>query len=1016
MKQLSNLQKYLFLFLLLRLSFLSFSQLRSIDLQKTEKHLGITDGLPNRQINHAFIDSHKKIWFLTDNKIGIFQYGKINNYQLSETFSNRGFNSANEDANGNFWISENFEWYYPFNVQHCLIFNPVSHKTIPVENYIHQKIAIHSIVSDAQNQIFIGTKDGQVFRFDANKKTLQLISTFSKTPIKLLYASKRGLFGCLEKNARKDNKLIQLNYEGQIISQKDLKGAFVRSMFEFENQLLYVTLSTQKIKLNEFGGSFSKAFTTSNYDYLSNITHAKFNKMVVFNDGKSINFYDKNFHLILKENYDCEIHDIVQDIDGNFILSTNNGVMIMQLGKKKIRTFLKNNEPEKLNDNFSCRKILKIDNYQIIVNTNKKRQLINLKTGVIKNLHDFKNDEESNPHFVLSSLKDKNGDLLFGEDALIRTNIHTSKDEVLCSFDKVKIWAICEFRDGYLLGLERKGIIYYDKKTKKVSPFLKTKNPFENSIIYDFFVIGNDVYVASEAGFYQLSNDSVMKNHKFPLEEDRQMTCFSIQKNKKNSQQLLLATLNGIWIYDLQKHRILPFLKEEKYDRKKYLSAYYTKNGVWASTEEGIWHFDDNGNLMKIYTVTDGLTSNECNRLAHFQDENDVLYFGGINGLNILNPSDFSAKIEKKFTLKMDSLFTYQDTTQKRIFSNYKNQLLQLNRGENTLKLTFSFEDFKYNCDKKYYYRTDKLLTKEWQELIDRRLLISNVDYGTTTVEVMVVSCDDFLNADVKKITINRPNPLYLTWYFWVTVVIFISLLTWGIIKYSTYQLKRRNEILQQKVDAQTISLQESLNLKETLLSLLIHDVRYPVQSFYGITKKMAYLIQKNDLERLFLLGTETENKSRKVLWLIDEMVYWVKGTNANFKINQKECNLGELIQQIFEIYDEELQKKKLTYTLTNADTYVHIEQGLFVIIMRNLIFNAVIHSKVQTEISVVLESKNDNCRIIIANEFGNTPEGIKKGLGIGMTLLLPILEKANFKIESSQTDNIFTSKLLIKG
>ena len=1016
MEQYSSFNKYLFLCGLLCLSVISFGQSRPLNLQKNERHLGIADGLSNRQINSSFIDKNNQAWFLTDNTIGLFESGRVTNFRLSETYSNRGFNSACEDINGNFWLSENFEWYYPFNVQRCLIFNPTTHKTTPVTTYIHQNIPIHSIVSDAQHQIFIGTKMGEIYRFDTKKQRLQLISSFDKMPVKLLYAGKKGLFACLEKDSRKDNTLIQLNYEGQIINQTDLKGAFVRSILEVENRLFYVTLELRKVILNEIGGNIKKSFPTSVNAYLSNITYSAFNTILIINDGKIISFYDKNYDLILQENYNFETHEITQDASGNFILSTNNGVHIMQFNDRKFRTFLKNEDPGKINENFSCRKILKVDDNHIIINTNQKRQLINLKTGVTKPLHEFKNESENNAHFVLSSLKDRNGDLLFGEDALVRTNISTMKDEVLCNFDNIKIWKIAEYKEGYLLGLERKGIVYFNRNKKKMIPLSKINPIFETAIVYDFFVDKNQIFIASEAGFHQSNpENTALRKIKFPLNIDLQMTCFSIQRDKKNPQQLLLATLNGIWIYDLQKQRIQPFLQEKKYERKKYLSAYRTKNGVWASTEEGIWHFDDNGKLMKIYTVADGLTSNECNRLAHFQDENDNLYFGGINGLNILNPSDFSTKAEKNFTLKMDSVCTYRDTTKSRVFTHFKSYFLPLKRSESTLKFTFSYEDFKYTCDKKYYYRTDKSLTKEWQLLTDRRLLLTNVDYGSTAIEIMVVSCDDFLNADTQKIILNRPNPLYLNWYFWVVTFILISFLTWGTVRYSTNQLELRNELLQRKVDEQTLSLQESLNLKETLLGLLVHDVRYPVQSFYGITKKMAYLIQKNDMERLLLLGNETENKSRKVLWLIDELVYWVKGSNTNFKITRQNCQFNKLIQQIFEIYNDELQEKELTYTITNADTDGYIDQGLFVIVMRNLIFNAVIHSKAQTEISVMIKSENAQHQITIKNEVDENPDDIEKGLGIGMILLSPILKKANFKIERFQRDSIFTSTVLIK-
>ncbi|PWK27654.1 hypothetical protein LV89_01545 [Arcicella aurantiaca] len=990
----------------------SFSQSNSINLQKTEKHLSIADGLSNRQINSSFIDSNKKTWFLTDNKIGLFEFGKITNFLLSETFSNRGFNSAYEDANGNFWLSENYEWYYPFNILRCFVFNPKTHRAVPLSEYIHQKIAIHSIIADAQNRIFIGTKNGEIFQFDAKKRSLQLLSSLDKMPVKLLYAGKKGIIACIEQNAQKDKTLLQLDFNGNILTKIDLNRQFVRSVLEVHNQLFCVILKRESILLKEIGGIAQMEFSTSYEAYLNNVFFDKTNNFFVVNQGNSISFFDSTFRFVLKEQFNFLIHDITQDSYGNFILSTNNGVNIVQFNERKFHTFLKNNESEKINENFSCRKIIKIDENQIIVNTNKKRQLINIKTGTIKPLHDLKNDIAQDPHFVLASLKASKGNLLFGEDALVKTNLSTMKDEVLCSFDNIKIWSIAEYKNGYLIGLERKGILYYDNQTKKLIPFSKVNQAFETAIVYDFYINKNEVYIASEAGFFQLLDENRLKKVHFPMGENVQMTCFSIQKNRN---QLLLATLNGIWIYDLKSQQMQRFIQEKKYLRKKYLSAYFTRNGVWASTEEGIWHFDNQGNLMKIYTVADGLTSNECNRLAHFQDEKGVLYFGGINGLNIFNPTDFSNKIERKFSLQLDSISTYRDTTQSRVIPEFKDSFLRLNRGENTLKMTFSFEDFKFNCEKKYYYRTDRSLTKEWQMLTDRRLLINNISYGNTTIEIMVVSCDDFLNADTKKITINRPNPLYMTWYFWVIIFILLSVLTYGMIKYSTYQLKRRNKILQQKVDEQTLSLQESLNLKETLLSLLVHDVRYPVQSFYDITKKMAYLIKKNDVERLLLLGNETENKSRKVLWLIDELVYWVKSTNKSFSIQTQDCHLGQLIQQIFEIYADELQEKKLTYKIENANTRANIEQGLFVIIMRNLIFNSVIHSKPETEVGIIIEQNENNCyKIIIINEINHNNDVSNKGLGIGMTLLLPILKNANFKIESEKNRYVFTSKLLI--
>lgn len=998
-------------------SLILVSQTNHYDLTLIKKHLTNQDGLADSHINTTFFDSKSNVWFLTNNKIGLLANGSVQNYTFTNAYSNKGFNAAVEDAKGNFWLTENFEWYYPFNTQRCIIFNPTSKSSLSVEKYIRKNIPIHSVVADHNRLIYISTKIGQVYRFDPKSKQLLLLATLSKTPVKLLYAGKKGIVACVEQNSRKDTQLIRLTADGKVTHQENLNVKFVRSVLEFDNRLFYVYAIDNSTGIRALEGNFDKLFTVSKDGYLGNIIYDKNEGIFVLNQGNSLVFLDKNLEFLKREPFDFLIHTIMADGNKNLFLTTNNGVHVVRLIEQKIKTFLKNNQPDKINDNYSCRAILKIDQENLIVNTNKKRQLINLKTGKVSSLHDFNNEKGADYRFVLTVLKDKDGDLLFGEDALIKTDLRHNKDITLCNLDSTKIWAMAQYRKGLLLGLEKKGIIYFDKKSKQTKQYAKIDETLKNSIIYGFYVVTeNEVLVASEAGLYRLINDEVFEKLSFPKQNDTQMTCFSLQKDKKQANQLLVASISGIWMYDLTKRTITPFIQDIDFQNKKYLSAYRTNNGVWASSDEGIWHFDDKGILLKIYTETDGLTTKECNRLAHHQDADDILYFGGINGLNVVNPANFSSEKQKQFNLKIDSIYTYQELTKNRTFGNYENSTLNLSRNESSVELIFSYQDFKYDCTKKYYYRSDKSVVNDWLPLTDRTLLLNNIDHGTTNIEIRVVSCDNFTEARTLKLSIQRQKPLYFEWYFMPTILILLGLLIWGFTTYLTYQLRVRNELLQKKVDEQTHSLKESLTLKETLLSLLVHDVRYPVQSFYDLSKKLAYLTKKNDQERLFLLGKETENKSRKVLWLIDELVYWVKSTNKNWELNLTERNLGELVSQIFDIYADELKEKSLSFEIINPEINAKIDYGLLVILLRNLLFNSIVHSKPQSMIRVSITELNKRICLQIENQKdGEDRTLLHNGLGLGLTLLLPLLEKANLKLDKLETENTFTAKLQFK-
>ena len=969
-------------------------------IQQTERHLGIKDGLETRHVNTTFIDNNQQLWFLSNNRISLFKRDKIVNYQLTDNFSNRGFNQGFVDRKGNFWLTENFEWYYPFNFQRGVIFNPATKKVSSLTSYIGVSLAIHSLLP-FQDKVFIGTKNGQLFAFDVQQKRLQKLASFSNR-VKLLYAGSLGIVLVLEENSQHDQRIIHLNHQGKIISITPTHAVFVRSVLEVDKQLFYVYRNDVHLALRQLEGSQEHLFSISKERYLSNLIYVTDKQQFIVNQATSLSFYDKQFKLVHLIPCNYLVHDICHDNYGNLIASTNNGVKIIQLNKRKIFTFLQNVDPENIIDDYSCRAILKVNDKEILVNTNKGRQVINLTTAKVTPAHNFKNAPNENTKFVLTSVKDEQGDIVCGEDALVKADLTKHKDDILLKLDSTKIWAIHAYKQGYLLGLEKRGILYYDKQTKKVSPVANSQELFKNSIIYDFYQDNVLTYIASEAGLHILKHGQILSEISFPVDKPLQMTCFSLKRNKKQPSQLLIATQNGIWIFDLLHQKLRPFIRSTNYHHKKFLSAYQTNNGVWASSEEGVWHFDDLGNLLKIYTISDGLTTSECNRLAHFQDENDILYFGGVNGINILNPSDFSTKKDLKFPLQIDSLVTFTNETRNRSFHHFKDTTLSLGRSENNVEFLLSYEDYKYVCDKKYFYKTSHSLSNEWQALTNGKLILHNIDAGITKLEIMVVSCNDFVGSKTITIIIDRQKPIYLEWYFWVIVIAFIIALLKLYTYYYTAQLARRNALLKLKVEEQTTALQESLKLKEQLLGLLVHDVRYPVQSFHGISKKLNYLIQKNDFERLTLLGKETETKSKKVLWLIDELVYWIKGANKNWEPTKQSCNLSEIIEQLFEVYSEELAEKELSYEIFGKNAISNTDQSLLIIVLRNVIFNTVIHAIPHTKIVITVIQQEGVSTIRLQNQYDPQVKSQHQGLGVGLSILESILEKVNFTIHTS--------------
>ncbi|SEI75237.1 AraC-type DNA-binding protein [Cyclobacterium xiamenense] len=64
------------------------------------------------------------------------------------------------------------------------------------------------------------------------------------------------------------------------------------------------------------------------------------------------------------------------------------------------------------------------------------------------------------------------------------------------------------------------------------------------------------------------------------------------------------------------------------------------KGGLWMPSEDGLFMFDPSEQRAVRYGKEHGLTDDEFNRIAHFQDQEGLLYFGGVAGINLIDPAD----------------------------------------------------------------------------------------------------------------------------------------------------------------------------------------------------------------------------------------------------------------------------------------------------------------------------------------------------------------------------------------
>lgn len=131
---------------------------------------------------------------------------------------------------------------------------------------------------------------------------------------------------------------------------------------------------------------------------------------------------------------------------------------------------------------------------------------------------------------------------------------------------------------------------------------------------------------------------------------------------------------------------------------------------LWLSSNKGICRFSPPADLksvnrshFRIFTVQDGLQSNEFNTGAYHRSQNGSLFFGGIKGLNIFSPEKMVITNQPINTVIIRATINNEPFNGDTNIS-YK-KVLHLNHSDNSLSFDFAALDFVSSGKLSYYYQ-----------------------------------------------------------------------------------------------------------------------------------------------------------------------------------------------------------------------------------------------------------------------------------------------------------------------
>lgn len=272
----------------------------------------------------------------------------------------------------------------------------------------------------------------------------------------------------------------------------------------------------------------------------------------------------------------------------------------------------------------------------------------------------------------------------------------------------------------------------------------------------------------------------------------------------------LLATDNGLIVYDWKKNRLLRQvdIKANGVSNVCYAIQKDNQGYYWVSTNTGLRKLNRQYEVEQVYNTSNGLTFLEYNTGCTSKDTSGVLYFGGMGGVTFFDPAALKAN-----TFSPQPVITgvlVNDVS--RSLSMNKLEHLQLRHNENFLSFQFAVTNFSNEKNNRFSYRL-KGLSDSWSTLTTTdKAGFTSLPPGEYVFELKSVNSDGHWSAGVTMLGITILSPWWQTWWFITGACLLLAgLLTW-LIRRRILAIKREAELKHQIAEAEMMAMRAQMN------------------------------------------------------------------------------------------------------------------------------------------------------------------------------------------------------------
>ena len=452
-------------------------------------------------------------------------------------------------------------------------------------------------------------------------------------------------------------------------------------------------------------------------------------------------------------------------------------------------------------------------------------------------------------------------------------------------------------------------------------------------------------------------------------------------------------------------------------------------NNLWMSSDYGVIRFDKSNQGVSVFLSTDGISENEFNRIAHYQSDDGVIYFGGLNGVTSFNPKDFKSDStglnDPMVITEFQQFKKNEDQLVDLTLTLIRTDSIIMDYNDPFFRLQYSLLSYDEPRKTRYAY-TIEGLDEKWHYIEQNFIRVNRLPYGNYQLKVKGQNARGYWSEDIISIDVIVHKPFYLNNGFIILFLLGIIFLSYGFFKYRVRYLKERQKLLEaaieertrqiikdkKTIEKQAEDLRELDRVKSVFFANVSHELRTPLTLILGpinaLLKKSG--LQNHDLQ---LLRTARQN-ANELLKLTSSILDLSKIENRKLELNESAYYLHGILEQLeteFSSLAEATDRSFRVNYESDENVYIRLDRQKLNTCIKNLLSNAFKFTEPGGSIILnvkVLSTKlkfeiTDNGRGIhpkdlphIFNRYYQTKQpdaAAEGGTGIGLALTKELIE-----------------------